>query len=362
MSRELTTDELKEVVGAARVYCMGFSEEKFQSLVEMGKQVADEGYLEAVRGLARLEREGIPCTKALNEYKALLRRLSDLERKTADAKVKLDTLEKDKQQAEGNSKQIKESVEQAQKELEQVKATRAREEKELADFRTAATREKERLDREVAKCQQKANVSKEDIATAGKLKTEVESHGLTLELMLDLAKEFTGYQNVQAELAGALKKWGTLQGYIASLDEQAQEKRKAVEVELNIAQVEKDKRQAEVRSLEATRSNFENILSHLQSDLAYEDEIRRFHRRYWGVSGLMEYLATWEQVLFLRCNNPISALAGVFNPPAGVARFWTDKPVVNCPHCGLKLVVFDEKAYSALNWPVGIQGRLQLGE
>ncbi len=195
-----------------------------------------------------------------------------------------------------------------------------------------------------------------------KLKTEVESHGLTMELMLDSAKEFAGYEHARDELARALEKGKTLRGYITSLDEQVQEKQKAIEADFNRMQLGKDKVQTEVKNLEVTRNNLENILSGLQFDLAYEDEIRRFHRRYWGVSGLMEYVATWEQVFFLRCNNPLSAMASIFNPSAGVARFWTDKPVLNCPHCGLKLVVFDEKAYSALNWPVGAQGRLQLGE
>jgi len=85
----------------------------------------------------------------------------------------------------------------------------------------AASKEKERLDKEVAKYQQRANDSKEDIATAGKLKVEAEAHEFTLELMLDLTKEFAGYENVRVELAGALKKCGTLKDYIASLDEQA---------------------------------------------------------------------------------------------------------------------------------------------
>ncbi len=362
MSEEFTTTEVKEVIGAARVYCPGFSEDQFRSLVEMEIRLADEGYLEAVRGLSRLEQEGIPCTRALDEYQALLRQLSDLERKTTDTQAKLGALEKDKEQAEENSKQVKEALEQARKELEQVRATWAKEEQELAGFRTAAAREKERQDREVVRYRQRANVSKEDVDTASKLKTEVESHGLTMGFMLDLAKEFAGHESARAELAEGLQKYQTLGGYIKNLDEQAREKKKVLEVELNIAQIEKDKRQAEVRSLEATRSNLENTLSHLKSDKAYEDEIRRFHRRYRGVSGLMEYLATWEQVLFFRCNNSLSAMAAAFNPSVGVARFWTDRPVMKCPHCGLKLVVFDEEAYQALNLPVGILGRLQLGE
>ncbi len=69
---------------------------------------------------------------------------------------------------EGMAYTVKESVEQIQKELEQARVTRAKEEQELADSRMAATKEKERLDKEVAKYQQRANVSKENISVAGK--------------------------------------------------------------------------------------------------------------------------------------------------------------------------------------------------
>jgi len=67
--------------------------------------------------------------------------------------------------------------------------------------------------------------------------------------------------------------------------------------------VDRDKRQVEIKSLDAARHNLEDTLSRLQSDLADEETVRRFYGRYWSVGGLMEYLATWDQVIFLRCNN-----------------------------------------------------------
>lgn len=362
MSREFTNGEVKEVVGAARVYCPGLSETQFQSLVDMQRHFADSGYLEAVDGLARLVKDGVPCTKALDEYRVLLRRLSDLEKKASEAQAKLEALEKERQQAEETCRQTKDSLQQARKEKEQVTAIRVKEERELEGFRVAVTTEKERLDKELARCQQKANVSKEDITAAGKLKTEVETLGFTMELMLDLTDELANSEDARDELATGLQKCGTFKGYIATFDQQYQEKKKALETELNIAQAEKGKRQAEADCLEATRHNLEGVLSQLKSDVAYEDDLRRFHRRYWGVSGLMEYLATWEQVFFLRCNSPISTMTSFFNAPAGLVRFWTDKPAVTCPHCGMKMILFDEKPYAALGWPVGAPGRLTLGE
>ncbi len=362
MSREFTNGEVKEAVGAARIYCPGLSEAQFQSLVEMEKHLSDSGYLEAVGGLARLEKDGTPCTKALDEYKAFLRRLSDLENKTSEAQAKLEGLEKEKRQAEEACRQIKDSLQQAQKGLDQIRAARAKEERELVEFRALSVKEKDRLDRDVARCQQKANVNKEDIAAAGTLKTEVEAFGFTIQLMLDLARELANSENARDELATVLQKWGTLNGYIADLDGQYQEKKKVLESELEIAQAEKAKRQAEFKDMEAARHNLENVLSQLRSNLAYEDDLRKFYRRYWGVSSLMEYLATWEQVLFLRCNSPISTMTSFFNAPAGLVRFWTDKPAAVCPHCGMKNMLFDEKAYAALGWPVGAPGRLALGE
>lgn len=362
MSREFTNGEVKEAVGAARVYCPGLGQAQFQSLVEMEKHLADPGYLEAVRGLSRLEKDGIPCTKALDEYKALLRRFSELERKTSDTQAKLETLEKEKRQAEENHSQAKRSLVQAQQGLEQVRAARTKEEQGLAEFRAAAAKEKERLDRELARCQQKANVSKADIATAGKLKTEVEAIGFTMELMSDLAKELANSENARDELAASLQQYRTLDSSIAALDQQYQDKKKALEAELNVMQVERNKRQAEVKELEAARGRLESALSQLQSDTAYEDQLRKFYRRYWSVSGLMEYLATWDQVFFLRCNSPVATMAGFFNAPAGVVRFWTDKPAVTCPHCGMKMILFDDRPYTALGLPIGAPGRLALGE
>ena len=76
----------------------------------------------------------------------------------------------------------------------------------------------------------------------------------------------------------------------------------------------------------------------------------------------MDQLATWDQVYFVRCGNPINTVAGVFDKKQGNPHFWTDKPPVLCPHCGYRHLYFDTEIYQYLNWPVEIPLKLKLGE
>ena len=43
------------------------------------------------------------------------------------------------------------------------------------------------------------------MVTAGRIKAEVESHGFTLELVLDLSKEFAGHKNAREKLAEGIE-------------------------------------------------------------------------------------------------------------------------------------------------------------
>jgi len=104
------------------------------------------------------------------------------------------------------------------------------------------------------------------------------------------------------------------------------------------------------------------VISQLQADIKGEEELRRFYHRYLAVSGLMEHLATWNQIFFVRCTNPVFKITGAFNANSGNARFWTDKPPAMCPQCGYRNLAFDEDAYQALGSPVGLPGRICLGE
>lgn len=359
MNCEFTVDEIREVIRAARIFCPGFSETQYQNLMTLEKRLADSGYLEAVHGLVLLEKEkGILCTEALDACKQLLREKEQLEGESADLRQKLLAQQNANREAEHRFRQLNEDIEKARQELQAVRAERQREEKELLAFKKKAERERQQIDENVAQCREKAKVTEEQIINAGQLNAEVESRGFSLRLLLDLCKEFAGHENAREELSRALMERRTISEYVAHLREQANSQK----VDLDRLKAEKDRRQVEINGLEQARHQMEGILAELQANLAEQEELRSFYRRYWGVRGLMQCLASWNQIFFLRCNNPLSALAGVFDRSAAGAHFWTDKPATRCPHCGLTMLIYDEKPYQALNWPVGDPLRLQLGE
>jgi DNA repair exonuclease SbcCD ATPase subunit len=361
MNRELTTDELKDVIREARVYCLGFSEKQFQNLLVLEKHLAESGYLEAVDALARLERQGVPCAKALDECESLKQRNSELEQRVSDVQAKLQSLDGKLDEAEKKYEQVTEATRQTNKQLEEIRAEREKEEKALIAFRAEADKKRQDLDNEVAECRQRATVTEQEIATARQLKAEIAAHGFSLEVVLGLSQEFSGHENVREEVTKALKKYGAFSEYLTSINEEGEARKKTLGLEISRLQTEKEKRQAGIESLEAVSHNLEGILSKLQSDLANENDLRRFRSRYKSVSGLMEYLATWQQLFFLRCNSPTLAVAGVFDRSAGLARFLSEKLAVKCPHCGQNTIAWDADAYSTLNCGVG-PVRLRLGE
>jgi hypothetical protein len=64
MDNEFTAEEIRDAARMARVHCPGFSEDDFESLMELERRINDSGYLEAVLGLIRLEEEkGYPVRK-----------------------------------------------------------------------------------------------------------------------------------------------------------------------------------------------------------------------------------------------------------------------------------------------------------
>lgn len=121
--------------------------------------------------------------------------------------------------------------------------------------------------------------------------------------------------------------------------------------------------QAQAKSLEETRCYLESVIAQLQADVAHEQELRRFYNRYQGAGLLMEYLASWRNIFFVRCNNPLYALTGAFDRSSSCASFWTEKPPVKrCPCCNYPDAVYDEEIYKALNLPAGTPLQLKLGE
>ena len=93
MDNEFTADEIRDAVRMARVHCPGFSEDDFESLMELERRITDSGYLEAVLGLIRLEEEkGISCTEALDACEKLIKQKTKLEQEISALKQRSNDL------------------------------------------------------------------------------------------------------------------------------------------------------------------------------------------------------------------------------------------------------------------------------
>jgi len=324
--------------------------------MEVERRIADSGYLEAVLGLIRLEEEkGISCTEALDACEKLLKQKAKLEREVPDLEKRVGSLVAQVKQANTEHEQIKKDAAKARQELEQIRNEYAAAEKKLEASNMKAEKEKQRIEKEVGDCYQKANVTKEEIMTAGKVKADVESHGFTLDLVLEISKEFAGYKNVREKLAEGLKEHGSLDKYLDNLADWDNKERARIMAE--IASLESQK-----KGLSNENMRLENVLSQLQADIAGEEELRRFHYRYAGYSWLLEKLAKWEQVYFMRCGNPANMTAGIIDKKLGNPHFWTEKLPVSCPHCGYPITCFDTEIYQFLNRPAEEPFKVTLGD
>ena len=356
MSHEFTAQEIRDAAMTARVHCPGFTEDMFESLMDIEKHIADSGYLEAVQGLLRLEEEkGISCTEALDACKELLKQKTRLERDILALEKRVESLITQRKQISIELEQVNKDTAKAGQELVRIRNEYTLAEKKLETINKKLEKEKQRIEEEVEECYRQANVTKEEVITASRVKAEVESHGFTLELMLGLSKEFAGHKNAREKLAEGLKEHGSLKKYLANLYDGATKERARVMAE--IAGLESQKKGLADESI-----RLGNVLSQLQADVAGEDELRRFYRRYVGLSGLMDQLAAWEQVYFMRCGNPVNMTTGVFDKKYGNPHFWTDKPPITCPHCGYQRLYFDTEIYKYLNWPAERPLKITLGE
>ena len=357
MEYQFSTEEISQIVRSARVLAPGFTKEEFQELVSSQRQLADSGFYEAAWGMVQLQQEkGISCPEAIDVYKQLLRDKAQLESELASLQEGIARQRNKNREAEAVYQRMKEGIKHAREELKKVQNEQQKEERVLLAFRKKAAREKRRIEEEVEECRQEAKVTEEDISAAGRLKAELESRDFSLELVLDLSQEFIGCEDVREELAEALEKHRTLTEYLANLNEVGEGQKRTLKSELDDLKSQHHREQAEVKKLTEARNQLEIALSNLRTDAAHEEEIRRFYQRYYGNNMLLEYLASWTQVFFLRCNNLLCA------PFSGVTHFWTDKSAVKCPHCGLNMLNYDVEIYQSLNWPVGTPIKLQLGE
>jgi chromosome segregation ATPase len=304
----------------------------------------------------RLEEEkGVSCNEAIDACEQLLEQKAKLEKDVPNLESRYNSLVAQIKQAASELEQTKRSIAQEEQRLSKIKAEFAKAERELVVVSKTMEREKKLVEKEVAECHRYANVTKEELVTAGEIKAEVEKHGFTLELMLDLSKEFVGYENARDELANNLKEYGSLNKSLEDLADRYDKEKKRVETEISSLESKK-------KELSSEAENLKYNISQYQSDLDGEHELRRFYRRYAGVSVLVDHLASWNQVFFIRCINPVLETARLFNSNSGNARFWTDKQPAVCPQCGFNNLVYDESIYHALNWQVGTPLKLNLGE
>jgi chromosome segregation ATPase len=347
MSNEFTVNEIKEAVTLARIYSPGYTEKQLQAVTELTKRLSESGYLEAVSSIARLEKERhVHFTKALDACNRLLEDEAALEQKLSDLRSELEAIQSEVKQTQDRLHKLEETTMQAEAQCQKKEA-------ELVAFRKKATKEKKRIDKELKGYRQRANLTQQEVDMAIQLRAELDKRGVTLELVLDLAQEFARYDDSREELAERLEEHRSLGESI-----------KALESDLNRLQSHQAEEQTKADRLEQKRRQLENTVSQLQADAAREEELRRFYQRYHGVSQLMDYLAAWKQIYFVRCNNPLFALTGSVSRSAGNAHFWMDKPPNRCPHCGSgsNLLVYDEGPYQALGIGAGTPVRLQLGE
>lgn len=336
MANEFTAEELKEVIRAARVFNPGFSEEQFQSLVELERHAGDPGYLETVKGLQRLEKEtGIPLSQALETHARLLRENEELGQKVAAHNTELEALKGHLRATEEKHREVIKAVQDATTQLGELRREREREEKQLEAFKKKAGREKERIDEELTEYRHKADVTEGEIATAGQIKAEATKHGFSLELALGLAAEFAGYTNARERLAEALKKYGKLTSYLTAL-------------ETEIKTLENNQRHIEgILSREGKEvEQHEALLSQLKAEIAEKAELVGFYHRYVHLRPLIEYLGSSDYLTFHHC-----LWCG--------ALFWVLRPgnvatsIYKCPWCGLALVEADKNAYVAVSQPSG---------
>lgn len=357
MEPKITTEELGQIVRAARVLSTDFSEEQIQSLSYAWQKLADSGFLEAVWGMVRLQEEqGISCSEALDTNKDLLTQKTRLEKELAILKEQMKQEQNKCIETKNIHQQLVSKINAANNELKVTQAAIQKEQEWLSSLQKKAEKEEKRIEKELEQHKKNAGATVEDIATAGQLKAEVEKSGFSLETMLRLVGEFAPYRDARDRLAGVLKNSQSLTEYISTLEQKSEEKKRDFSVAIDQLLKRKTAEESEVKRLEEVSHRLEINVSRLHADLDEEQGLRQFYIRYSPLSVLLECLVSWKQVYFLRCDNPMCA------PFAGITRFWTDRPVRKCPHCGLDMIKPDPEPFRLLNVPEGTEFTLQLGQ
>jgi cell division septum initiation protein DivIVA len=336
MELELNQEELGQVLQTMRVLLPDLSGEKFRSLLIAQENLSSAGFLESVWGIVRLQQEtGINLTQAIDEYRQLLHKNEKLVREQESLKKKCQELEEMHEHLSGHVTAAKEELEAIRSNIDQGK-------KELTTLAARAESEKKKIEIELEECRQKAGVAEEEIKAAGFLKTKVNKTGFNLETMLALAKEFARYQDARERLVEALEQEGSLIKRISCLEEETKEKENALTSAIAEISSRKTEKEDELKSLKNICHQWELNLKQLQSDVHEEQRLRQFMVRYQANSRLLDCLASWKQVVFLRCEN-----LGC-EPFRGLNHFWSEKLATRCPHCGSGNIDFDTELYDIL--------------
>jgi len=356
METEITAEELGQIVRAARVLSTDFSEEQIQSLSYTWQRLADSGFLDAVWGMTRLQQEqGTSCSEALDANKALLKNMESQESRLAVLKEKVTQEHNKHNEATKVHQQLVVKINTSKDELQATQTAIQKEQEQLSSFKEKAEKERKRIEKGLEQCKKNTGITAGEIAAAGQLKIKAEKSGFSLETMLGLAEEFASYQDARDRLAEVLKTGQTLTEYISTLEQKSEEKKRDIAAEIEQLVSQRNSEQSRVNELQKTCHKLEISLAQFNTDVDEEQELRQFYVRYSPLSDLLEYLVTWRQVYFLRCDNPMCA------PFAGITHFWADRKVRKCPHCGLSMIKPDPEQFRLLKVPEGTEFKLKLG-
>jgi myosin heavy subunit len=333
MENKITTEELGQIIRAARVLATDFDEEQVQSLSFAWRRLADTGFLDAVWGMVRLRQEqGISCSQALDANKELLKQKGKLESELAILGERVKLEQNRRNEAIKINQQLTSQINTAKNELQATKAAIQKEQEQLSSFQEKVEKKKKHIEKELERCKKDAGITAEEIAAAGQLKAEVEKSGFNLETMLGLVQEFAPFQDAGDRLTEALKNSQTLTEHIATLERESEKKKRDVAAETEQLISQRNSRQSQADQLQKNCHKLEIYLDQLHADVDEEQGLRQFHVRYSPFTDLLEYLMSWKSIYSWRCDNTMCA------PFAGIPRFLTDRMVEKCPHCGLSMI------------------------
>jgi hypothetical protein len=317
--RKFNEEEMRELIRTAQLFAPQFTEGEYQRLMQMQQEMAESGFLEAAWGVHEVQQKyGITLSEAAARHAQLVR---------------------DIQEEEAKLNRLREESSQTTLSLQQAKAEGQRLETELELITRQTEGQKRRLRAELEQAMEENRVSHQDIALAARLKSELEGNGLGLKLALELMRGFTSQPEPAMKLATAVAEYGSeLQAR-----EALRRENEALRKEHDHLRAEEKNRQQALAQLEAQLQRDQDTLCQLRSDLAEEDNLRRFHWRFQKVARFLEYLATWGHLFPLRCHNLFCG-----------ARFWVSRGPAHlrtgflCPCCGAGLVDYDEDALAFL--------------